>query len=423
MVRVDRKLVVWLVWALLALTLLLVSHDAIRFNPAQEAAAPYIYDLVGWEAKNFLSKWTHRVSRALPWNSQDAEDRTRKVYEYFELGEKFTKLESELDQAAAQTNGNSIGRIRILEAELKQIKSRRKELRDDVEEVLEANVSSVVAAEGLGLWGELIFPPVDIRLTASPKLLVTSPRDRIDRTHNVLLDPDVEIAEREEVENKLFNESNLAAVVLDIGGVATYPASLPNDRPLGQTLRTSAHEWLHHYLFFRPLGQNMFSSNDMQILNETLADVAGDEIGNRALGMLGGDPESRQGSIEREAETSGRPCTEGFEFDHEMRITRQRADQLLAEGRIEEAEAYMEQRRLLFVANGFNIRKLNQAWFAFNGTYAESAASVSPIGDQLHELRRLSPDLGAFIRIVSGVSSYQTFLDRLDEFRAKVSGM
>ena len=412
----------WLVAGLLALMLLFLSRDTVRYDPAKEAAASYTYDLIVWEAKNFLSKWTHRVSRALPWNSQDAGDRNQKVYEYFELGARFNELTWELDRAAARTDGNSSGRINSLEAELEEISSRRKKLRDDVEEVLEANISSVVAAEGLEFWREVIFPPVDIRLVESPKLLVTSPRDRIDRTHDVLLDPNVEVAERREVEDELFNESNLSAIVLNIGGVATYPASLPNNRPLGRTLRTSAHEWLHHYLFFRPLGQNMFSSQDMQILNETVADVAGDEIGNRALGMLGVDPESRPGRIRREAEPTLRPRTEGFEFNPEMRMTRLRVDDLLSQGRIEEAEAYMEQRRLVFVENGFNIRKINQAWFAFNGTYAESAASVSPIGDQLNELRRLTPDLGTFIRTVAAISSYQKFLDKLEELRVRAGG-
>ena len=93
--------------------------------------------------------------------------------------------------------------------------------------------------------------------------------------------------------------------------------------------------------------------------------------------------------------------------------TRKRVDELLAEGRIEEAEAYMEERRLLFVENGSNIRKLNQAYFAFHGTYAESPTSVSPIGDQLHTFRDLSPDLATFIREVSQVSSYDDFLKKL----------
>ena len=31
------------------------SGDALRFNPAQEAAAPYSYDIISWHLENFLS--------------------------------------------------------------------------------------------------------------------------------------------------------------------------------------------------------------------------------------------------------------------------------------------------------------------------------------------------------------------------------
>ena len=81
----------------------------------------------------------------------------------------------------------------------------------------------------------------------------------------------------------------------------------------------------------------------------------------------------------------------------------------------------MEERRVVFEENGFHIRKLNQAYFAFHGTYAESPTSVSPIGDQLHEMYELVPDLGDFIDIVSGMSSYDEFLDRLAHLNARSS--
>ena len=53
----------------------------------------------------------------------------------------------------------------------------------------------------------------------------------------------------------------------------------------------------------------------------------------------------------------------------------------------------MENRRQFFVKNGYNIRKLNQAYFAFHGTYADTASSISPIGEQVIELRSLTDNL------------------------------
>jgi hypothetical protein len=50
-----------------------------------------------------------------------------------------------------------------------------------------------------------------------------------------------------------------------------------------------------------------------------------------------------------------------------MAATRIEVDRLLAGGKIQEAEQYMEARRQIFVAHGYQIRKLNQAYFAFYG--------------------------------------------------------
>lgn len=80
----------------------------------------------------------------------------------------------------------------------------------------------------------------------------------------------------------------------------------------------------------------------------------------------------------------------------------------------------MESRRQLFVSNGYHIRKLNQAFFAFNGTYAENSASASPIGSQLRRLRNLIPDLSVFVKTMAGVGSHLEFLGTLDEWERLV---
>ena len=67
-----------------------------------------------------------------------------------------------------------------------------------------------------------------------------------------------------------------------------------------------------------------------------------------------------------------------------MRITREHVDQLLAAGEIEEAEAYMEVRRHVFWDNGYMIRRINQAYFAFHGAYNDTpgggASGTDPVG-------------------------------------------
>lgn len=60
----------------------------------------------------------------------------------------------------------------------------------------------------------------------------------------------------------------------------------------------------------------------------------------------------------------------------------------------------MENRRTVFVENGYPLRVLNQAYFAFHGSYGTSGASTSPIGPKLDRLRELSPDLRSFLETV-----------------------
>ena len=91
---------------------------------------------------------------------------------------------------------------------------------------------------------------------------------------------------------------------------------------------------------------------------------------------------------------------------------------MLAAGDIEGAEAYMEERRRVFVAAGYPIRKLNQAYFAFHGSYATTgAAGVSVIGEQVQELRRRSPSLAEFLRTAAGFTSPEDLADSVERGR------
>ena len=68
----------------------------------------------------------------------------------------------------------------------------------------------------------------------------------------------------------------------------------------------------------------------------------------------------------------------------------------------------MEQGRQYLADNGFYLRKLNQAFFAFYGSYAEGPDAIrsDPIGDDLRELRRQSPSLHDFLVTVAQMTSY-----------------
>jgi hypothetical protein len=133
----------------------------------------------------------------------------------------------------------------------------------------------------------------------------------------------------------------------------------------------------------------------METINETVADTVGDELGPRLMDVFYG--EDWKGDTETSPKT--------FDFNKEMHAVRLAVDQYLEQGEIEEAERFMEERRQFIYQNGYYIRKINQAYFAWHGSYGGSPASVSPIGKQIKELRERSSSLGEFLRMVDGISN------------------
>ncbi|MEE9285618.1 MAG: hypothetical protein V3V35_07835, partial [Dehalococcoidia bacterium] len=117
---------------------------------------------------------------------------------------------------------------------------------------------------------------------------------------------------------------------------------------------------------------------------------------------------------EEEESTADQEDPTAFDFDEEMRKTRLRVDELLAQGKIEEAETYMEERRQFLAEHGFYFRKLNQAFFAFHGTYATRPGRVSPVGDQVKAVRQESVTLGQFLSRMAGYASFESFLRDLE---------
>jgi hypothetical protein len=92
-----------------------------------------------------------------------------------------------------------------------------------------------------------------------------------------------------------------------------------------------------------------------------------------------------------------------------MRITRVTVDSLLAQEAIEAAEEFMEARRQLFWENGYRLRKINQAYFAFYGAYADQpggAAGEDPVGAAVRALRARSPTLTAFLKSIAWMTSF-----------------
>ena len=209
-------------------------------------------------------------------------------------------------------------------------------------------------------------------------MLVLSPRDRIERLRSVDLKSDLDSADRDRIEQGMALEQNLSSYVTGIGGYGVYPTMVIDRYGLPWTAETIAHEWVHNYLAFHPLGWSFLEGGESVTINETVASIVGEELGQAMLeanypDLVPPARPTRQGKAKgagRETDSSEPPP---FEFGPEMRATRLVVDELLKKGNVDEAEAFMEARRQTFIENGYPLRVLNQAYFAFHGSYATGA--------------------------------------------------
>ena len=400
----------------LAALVLAAGHGDYRPTTLDLAVGPHKYSVVGWELSHFLDKWVHKLADLMPWTSEPSrQERIEMVQEFFALGEMMRELERQLHfPGAGDGVPASEGEVQALRVDVSALHERREGMQAAVEETIESEISAVLSQEGFASRIGLIFPPVDTVFTRSPGVLILSPRDRIHRQQTILMKPGLSDATKDQIEEDIFKKENLSALVDSTGGVAAFPSVVSESGGLHHAMVITAHEWLHHWFFFQPLGQHFWDSSRMTTLNETAATLGGRAIGDRAFTAMTGE------QVVREPEPPVPPDPNAFDFDLAISETRIRTEELLAQGKIEEAEAYMEERRQLMVANGNFIRKINQAFFAFRESYATSAASISPIDDQLKELQNQSETLEDFLKTVATFSSHQELLDHLGESRGRV---
>jgi hypothetical protein len=355
------------------------------------AAGEHRFNLATWELAHLASL----VSTRSPKDNGA-------LIEYFELADVRRGQDQQLLKAVSKVVPLAAATAQETQRNRDRIADQMEVLELDAAAAIRSLVSEILVAEGLTTdlpgFGPRLLPPLSFTLEELPRVLVVSPRDRIELTETVVLLPGITNSEIESIENALARR-NLSALVDHIGGMATYPSLIREDLSLRQAVSTIAHEWIHHYLFFRPLGQRYGVGNEMATINETLANIVGNEV---AASYYREGPPSFTASLDppEPAPRDGR-----FDVNRHLRETRERTDEFLVEGSVDEAESYMEERRLELLENGVFIRKLNQAFFAFRGTYADSPGSVSPVFQQLTLLRREEPTLKAFIAKVANIKS------------------
>ena len=364
------------------------------------------FDYVSWILNAFGVKLSQAATGAQGY--LPAETDRQVVLDYLDLVSQIQQTETEINRIFADPDiQDRESTAQPFLAQLERLKGRRDELGPLAESVIQSQISIKVAELGLALGGQPI-PPVLYRSTPLPTALIVSPRDVIRQDENISLEPDLRVDVRAEIEEEVDRSLNVSSLIVDIGGIGVYPTMVMQTRNLDFLTEVVAHEWTHNFLTLRPLGASYLTSPELRTMNETTASIAGKEIGRAVLEAF--YPELvPPPPPPAPPETAGPTTPPAFDFRAEMRETRETVDKLLAQGKIEEAEAYMEERRIFFVEHGYIIRKLNQAYFAFYGAYADQPggpAGEDPVGAAVRQLRAHSPSLAAFLNRISWMTSF-----------------
>lgn len=370
-------------------------------NPAEAAAERHGFNFVAWELRNFPEKWLYKIGGVFADNRKSGSDDSDVLERYFNLVEARHDLDPGTREYAA-------------------IEHERAWLEATAESIIEGRVTSVLEDQGLTMGLPpftdlgLVFPPVDFEFDPPPRVLAVSPRDRLSLLDDWLLTPGLDRETAEAIEADAESGGDVSALVVQAGGVATYPSIITDNRQYDDLIDTVFHEWLHQYLVFYPLGSRYFQGSQLRTLNESVANLAGQglaEVYFERYGRLGDDdePEDPPAATPEPSAAPTPDATPGpeeeFGFTTEMRALRVQVEAMLAEGEIGEAEALMAAKRDDFEAEGVFIRKLNQAYFAFHGFYADSPGSIDPIGPKLETVFEGAGSPGEFVRVVRGITS------------------
>ena len=405
------------------------------------------FEFAQWTAEAYAEKG---AQIAVPIDRYlDDEQRRQFVLDYMQATRDYYELEGRVRQLYADAAiTDPAAASEDLRMQRDALRARVEQRRPTAEAIIQQQVSVILVEEGFGVGGE-VFPPVAARITPLPNILIISPRDEIKRVTGEALAAGLKVDQAEAIETRVMSDTNQSALVVPIGGLADYPAMILETTELLWLLQTTAHEWSHHWLYLRPLGYSYLAEDgaNLRTINETVASVFGDEIGLKVMRRFYRDELQRTfpDLVEEkpltipDPEPPQSPATSAqpqqFSYSRTLRDTRIKVDQLLTEARdlkkqgqadlseakIVEAEQYMEAQRQLINSNGYRIRKINQAYFAFYGAYADQpgAAGSDPIGPNVIALRVYTPTVREFMDRASAILTLDRLKQAVEELKAQ----
>ena len=402
----------WLTFILLLFPVLLGASTVSISDPLERVRSftrAIEFDYLSWSLNALGVKFGELALRTAEYLPKEEQSKT--VLESLDLIRQINQLETQINDIYSDPNiPDPEAASMDLHRQLTMLQAERTRLEPLAEAILQDQVSEIAARAGLSLGGQAL-PPVLFRTTPPPDALIISPRDVIRQDHNISISPDISVEEKEKLEDRVDEALDVSSLVVGIGGIGLYPTMVMETTDINGLAEVVAHEWVHNYLTLRPLGFSYTNSPELRTMNETVASIAGKELGRALVAQYYPELLPPAPQPQAPAEESAQPPTPPvFDFAAEMHETRVTVDRLLSEGKVDQAETYMELRRRSLWENGYHIRKLNQAYFAFYGAYADQpggAAGEDPVGADVRLLRSQSTSLADFINRMSWMWNYE----------------
>jgi len=379
------------------------------------------FDYTNW-MMNALAVKLQQGASGIPNYMQRAAGKEAAL-EYLRLTQRILESEAVLNQVYADASvSDKETASQTVRADLSVLYARQTDVAPLAEAVLQEQVTQIAAELGLTALGQPI-PAVLYHSSAVPSALIVSRRERIEQIANLSLQTDLTIDQEAELETRVDAALEVSSLIVPIGGVGVYPTMVMHSTSLPWLLETIAHEWTHNYLTLRPLGILYEATPELRTMNETTASIAGTEIGRLVLErfypemLTASRPDLGLIAFPQDHPDPGDLPRPLFDFRAQMHETRVNVDALLAEGKVEQAEAYMQDRQQEFLRHGYLLRKINQAYFAFYGAYADvpgGAAGEDPVGPAVRVLRARSESLADFINRISWMTSFEDLQEAVE---------
>lgn len=421
MLRQLERITGWVFFLLFPILLLTSASPRANstYDRARVFTRPYEFNFDTWTADAIWLK-LQQSALGLPDYVRRGEQISA-VMESLRLTESILRAEYQLQIIFADPNITDKEKESAhIRAELDRLNARQNQVAPLAESIIEAQATEMLAELDLTLGGQPT-PPVLYHVTPLPMNLIISRRDRIEQITSISLQPGVPLENQIKIEDGVAQTLNVSTLIVPVGGIGTYPTMVMRTGYFIWQVGVVIHEWTHNFLTLRPLGLNYGTTPELRTMNETTASIVENEIGPLLLARYYPTITASRANLELVAwnpnifQPDDPPP---FDFNAEMHTTRVRADELLAAGKIDEAEAYMEARRQFFWDNGYAIRKLNQAYFAFYGAYADvpgGAAGEDPVGPAVRALRAQSNSLADFLNTISWMDSYEDLLEAIGQ--------